>query len=468
MKTLIVNPPPYQIIEPYYDTPPFPRPALAFLAGYLREKGFEAEVLDCKFDRLDYARAMDRIREADPDLVGFTAFTNEIKQAAHLAGLVKEWKPGAVTVVGGVHVTALPERTMREFPQFDYGVVGEGEQALLEMVQNFHDPEALAALPGVCSLEDGESYRYGGERPRTPNLDEISFPAWDLFAPAKEYIVHSSLGCPFHCVFCMNPNGRKVRTRTPAKVLDELEWLKDYADPGIVFFGDEEFSIVRKHTEELCRGMIERGLNKRIGWGCQTHIKAVDLELARLMKEANCTWAGFGIESGDDEVLKAIGKTTTTADIYRIMGIVKKAKLNMNAFFILGHPNETKQTALNTINFAVKINPTTPVFGIMVPYPGSRIYEMAKKGEGGYILLTDDWNDFNKQFGNASALENLTRKQVERLQFWGYLKVFLWNFRFIALARFIWKYRVAGFALFKKILGIAPKPVRTDRALADS
>ncbi len=266
----------------------------------------------------------------------------------------------------------------------------------------------------------------------------------------------------------MNPNGRKVRTRTPAKVLDELEWLQSYADPKIIFFGDEEFSIVRKHTEELCRGMIERGLNRRIGWGCQTHIKSVDLELARLMKEANCTWAGFGIESGDDSVLKAIGKTTTTADIYRIMGIVKKAKLNMNAFFILGHPDETKETAKNTINFAVKINPTTPVFGIMVPYPGSRIYEMARKGEGGYILLTDDWNDFNKQFGNASALQNLTRKQVERLQFWGYLKVFLWNFRFLALAKFIWKYRVAGFALFKKLLGINPKPVRTDRALADS
>jgi radical SAM superfamily enzyme YgiQ (UPF0313 family) len=312
------------------------------------------------------------------------------------------------------------------------------------------------------------NFRYGGERAKAADLDTISFPAWDMFKPAEEYIVHSSLGCPFHCVFCMNPNGRKVRTRSPAKVLDELEWLAGYADPKTVFFGDEEFSILRGHTEELCRGMIERGLNKKIDWGCQTHIKSVDLELARLMKEANCTWAGFGIESGDDKVLKAIGKTTTTADIYRIMKIVKKAKLNMNAFFILGHPDETRETALNTINFAVKINPTTPVFGIMVPYPGTRIYEMAQKGEGGYILLTDDWNDFNKQFGNATALENLPRKQVERLQFWGYLKVFLWNFRLIALAKFIWKYRVAGFALFKKIVGIKPKPVRTDRALADS
>ncbi len=468
MKTLIVNPPPYQIVEPYYDTPPYPRSALATLAGYLREQGEEAHVLDCKFDRLDYTQGMDRIRKIGPDLVGFTAFTNEIKQAAQLAGMVKEWNPKAKTVIGGVHLTALPEQTLREFPQFDYGVVGEGEEALLEMVRNLGDANGLAAIPGVCSVDREGTYRFGGDRARAADLDSISFPAWDLFKPAEEYIVHSSLGCPFHCVFCMNPNGRKVRARTPEKVLDELEWLVDYAEPKTIFFGDEEFSILRGHTEELCQGMIRRGLNKKIGWGCQTHIKAVDLDLAKLMKEANCTWAGFGIESGDDAVLKAIGKTTTTADIFQIMKVVKKAKLNMNAFFILGHPDETKKTALNTINFAVRINPTTPVFGIMVPYPGTKIYEMAQRGEGGYILLTDDWNDYNKQFGNASALKNLSRKQVERLQFWGYLKVFLWNLRFIALTEFIWKYRIAGFALFKKILGLSPKPVRTDRALSDS
>jgi radical SAM superfamily enzyme YgiQ (UPF0313 family) len=93
-------------------------------------------VLDCKFDRLEYRQAMDRIRDCSRDLVGFTAFTNEVIQAGRLAAMAKQWRPSAMTVIGGVHVSALPDRTLREFPQFDYAVLGEGEQTLLELVRS--------------------------------------------------------------------------------------------------------------------------------------------------------------------------------------------------------------------------------------------------------------------------------------------------------------------------------------------
>jgi len=130
MRIVLVDSPPFKIQEAFYDTPPYPRPALAFLAAQLRREGIDVHVLDCKYDRIGYDAALQVIKGLDADIVGFTAFTNEIIQAGRLAILVKEWKPKVTTLVGGVHTTCMPERTLREFPQFDYGIVGEGEQTL--------------------------------------------------------------------------------------------------------------------------------------------------------------------------------------------------------------------------------------------------------------------------------------------------------------------------------------------------
>ncbi len=151
------------------------------------------------------------------------------------------------------------------------------------------------------------------------------------------------------------------------------------------------------------------------------------------MKASNCSVVGLGVETGDEEKLKKMGKGISVSKIMKAVNIMKKAGLEFKAFFILGQPDETYESAKETINFAVKINPTMPIFGIMVPYPGTKIAEMVKKGEGGYSLITNDWNDYNKQIGNAVSLKSVTRSQLERLQFTGYLKVFIYNLRFIDL-----------------------------------
>lgn len=459
MRVLLVNPPPYQIIEPYYDTPNYPRTGIAYLAGYLRHKNVDVHVLDCKFDRVDYADGLERVKQLKPDLVGFTAFTNEIKSSAQFARNIKNHDPEIRTVIGGVHVSALPEGTLREFPEFDFGVVGEGEETLYHLVAQLEDRNALAKVPGVCFLDSGNRFAYGGERLKIMDQDSIPFPAWDMFRPAEEYILHTSRGCPFTCEFCMNPNGREVRPRTPENVLKEIQWLIETQKPKSILFGDEIFTLQRQRTLDICRGMIDRGFHKQISWWCQTHVRTVDLEMARLMKASNCRLVGLGIESGDDEKLKSMGKGTSLKCIFAAVNIMKQVDLPFMAFFILGQPDETYATARNTIDFAVKLNPTLPIFGIMVPYPGTKIAELAQKGEGGYVLLSTDWNEYNKQFGNALDFKNLSRKQLERLQFLGYLKVFIWNLRFIDLFKFLWKYKSEGFAVIKKQLGLLLKEI---------
>ena len=126
MKVLIVNPPPYEIIEPRYDQPEFPRAALACLAAYLREREVDVHVLDCKFDRLNSDDTREFIRKLRPDVVGCTALTNEIMQAAIIATLTKEIDPKIKTIIGGNHLSFLSERTLREFPQFNFGPITRG------------------------------------------------------------------------------------------------------------------------------------------------------------------------------------------------------------------------------------------------------------------------------------------------------------------------------------------------------
>lgn len=278
-------------------------------------------------------------------------------------------------------------------------------------------------------------------------------PAWDLFRPATEYVIHTSRGCPYNCPFCMNPNGRRVRPRSPEKVVQELEWLYNYAKPSAVFIGDEIFTVPRTRAIQICRAMIDAGLHRKIKWECHSHVRSTDMELSALMRDAGCFMANLGIETGDEASLEEIAKGTSLAHIEQASKILRQAGLPFCGMFILGHANETRDSILKTIALAVRLNPTIVAFGIMVPYPGTRVAEMAANGEGGFVLNERDWNDYNKQIGDGLSLVNVSRRELEWLQIWGYLKVFLWNRRFLDFLRFAWEYRTVGWSVVKKQLG---------------
>jgi radical SAM superfamily enzyme YgiQ (UPF0313 family) len=394
---------------------------------------------------------MQMLKNLKPDIVGFTAFTNEVIQAARFARLVKEWRPQIHTIIGGIHVSSIPEVTLREFPQFDYGVIGEGEETLLELVRGLEQGRGPHTINGVCGLLPDKDYVAAPTR-RKIEADSLPTPAWDMFKPAKQYILHTQRGCPFKCPFCVNPHGRNVRSSSAEKVLDEIEELVNKYGDLKLLFGDEIFSLKRKRTEDICRGIIDRGLKYKIAWWCVTHVRYIDLELAKLMKSAGCYLIGLGIESGDEERLKVINKGTTIDLIQGAVAAIKQAHLDFEAYFILGQPNETYKSAMDTINFAVKTNPTKPVFGIMIPYPGTLIWELAIAGEGGYTLRSKNWNDYNKQLGAALSFKGISHKTLEKLQLWGYIKVFLRNWRLWDFLKFTWQYRMIGFILLKRFL----------------
>jgi anaerobic magnesium-protoporphyrin IX monomethyl ester cyclase len=453
MKVCLVNPPVIGVFEPWYDTPDFGRTGLAYLAGYLRKHSlFEVKIIDAKLERLDFNQVIEALKAYNPDIIGITAFTNEIKPAAYLAAKVKGTLSNCLTVIGGVHVTAIPKETLLEFPAFDVGVIGEGEETLLELCTALKQNTPFENIKGIIYRKPTGQVVQTPPRARIADQDSIPFPAWDLMPAAKTYFVQSERGCPLNCIFCMNPNGRVARKRSIGNVMEELNYIIETFKPERISFGDELFSVDMPRTRILLDAMIEHKIGERVKWDVQTHVQYVDYDMFVQFKKAGVERVELGIETGDEEALRRMGKGTNLEKINAAIKAGKKAGVNIGTFFLFGQPNETIQSLQRTVNLAVKLNPQLPMFGLMTPYPGTEVAKLAAKGEGGYTILTTNWDEYNKQIGGAMAFANLSRRQIEFFQVKAYLLVYLLNYRFIDLIVFLWGYRKAAWYVMKKIL----------------
>lgn len=451
-KVCLVNPPVLAVLEPWYDTPSFVRTSLAYLAGYLRQhKGFEIHIIDAKFERLSFEQVREKIKQLAPDLVGLTAFTNEIKPAAYQAALIKKDLPNTITVVGGPHITALPKETLNEFSSLDIGVIGEGEITLYELCHALKQGIDLNQIAGLV-FRSNDIIVQTRVRERILDQDSIPFPAWDLFPPAETYFVQSVRGCPYNCLFCMNPGGRVARKRSVENVIEELNYIIEHFKPKRISFGDELFSVDMERTRHLLDAMAENNIGQLVTWDVQTHVSYVDDDLFQRFKKANVERVEVGIETGDEAALKKMGKGTDMESILAACASARKHKVKIGTFFLLGQPHENAESLKKTMDLAVKVNPDLPMFGLMTPYPGTEVAKMAAKGEGGYKLLTTDWDEYNKQIGGAMEFAGMSRQQIEWFQVRAYLKVYLYNRRYIDLVKFLFEYRKAAWEVLKKIV----------------
>jgi len=436
MRVLLVNAPPHQRVDEY-DTPNFTRLGLASLASVARQHpGVEVEIVDGKFERLGYEEILERAQRFDPDLIGFTAFTNEVKPAARVAKMVKAWSPSMPTIIGGVHVSVLPEQTLAEFPAFDMIAIGEGEHTFAETIAALDSGSSLEQVAGLC-LRDGDGSRR--TPPRTPemNLGELPLPAWDLLPKSERYLFQTQRGCAYNCNFCANPNGRAVRPRPIDDVIAELQLIISRGGKEL-YMCDELFTAKPDRTHQLLDAMIAADIGKHLRWSAQTHVNTVDRNMFEKMKAAGCFICGLGIETGDPDIMKRMQKGSTMDRVMVARNAAREAGLPIEGLMIIGHPHETWDSAMRTIDFAVKLNPERPIIGVMVPYPGTQVAAMAARGEGGYKLLSTDWDDYAKQIGNALAFENLSRRQLETLQMLAYVKVFVGNRRWREFAPRFW------------------------------
>jgi anaerobic magnesium-protoporphyrin IX monomethyl ester cyclase len=429
---------------------------LGYIAACLLREGHDVRVVDAKTCSLSPTRSLERICDYEPQLVGATAMTHEIWHVGWLLAGVKAAMPDCVTMVGGPHSTALPQRTLEEFPGIDIAVQGEGEQTTCVLAEHLESRGAaadLADIEGIAS-RTGDDIIVTPNRPTLQDLDALPFPAWHLFPRLARWPIYAGRGCPFQCSFCQRVLGERIRLRSVDNVLAEIDALEAHTGQPSSWFQDETFGVDKRWTHEFLDRLIERARTRGYPWRWKANSRAnlADRDLYRKMREAGCTMLDFGVESGDRATLKRIHKSITPEQARSALRAARSAGLKTNAFFIIGHPNETWGSALRTVRLAARLGADDIAVGVMVPYPGTEIWELAQHGREGYQLLSEDWRLYDKYFGNALALEGLSHRQLELLQSLTYLAFYLGHGKLWRLIRFVYQFRREAWRMLGRLL----------------
>jgi len=417
-----------------------PHIGIAYIAGNVDAQKTEVRIFDCPALRMTGERLIRELKQYRPDVVGLTAMTHQIDATAKTAESVKRVLPDSKIIIGGYHVSAVPVETIQRYPVFDIGVAGEGELTLRELTSLFADEGLdadISGIPGVCYRVNGET-AFTGIRPFIEDLDSLSYPAYHLM-PMERYIGFYSMlavprrtvaivtgrGCPYKCIFCYKAMGEKYRTRKVASVIEELKWdISEYQIKDFVIT-DESFLLKKQRIYEFCETIIKENINKKVNWICQSRVDHADPELLKLMKTAGCRVISFGVETGNQQMMKDIGKAITKEQAINAVRWAREAGIFTDTNYIIGHPGETRETIKETIDFSLKLNPDAASFSLLVPFPGTVVADMAARGEGGLKQLSHDYRLFGKQVGGSMELEDIPRVELEKYQRTAYMKFFL-------------------------------------------
>lgn len=447
MRIALINPPPARNLGQIGEETPYPSLSLGYLSAVLTTNNVENLLVDAVFERWDLDEVVKHVSSFQPDIIGLTSMTHEIKQAVFTAKLLKgSYFPNALYIIGGSHATIAPIRTLKQFHVFDVAVIGEGEETIVGLIGSLE----LKSVKGIA-YRLGNKIRVNESREFIQELDSLPYPNFDdVTRHIDIYPLFSSRGCPYQCIFCNRILGNRLRVRSPENVVDEMEYAIKKYNPEEIRFLDDQFIIPLERALKICDLITERNIN--VNWNCLSRVDGVSRAVLRKMKKAGCVKIDFGVESGNQDILKIIKKRIKVKDALDAVKWAKEAGMETGSFFIIGHPYETLDTIDDTISLATRLNTDTVSFGIMVPYPGTGIYDMALKGEGNYKLLSEDWDDFDKQIGGALELTNLSRKDLEKAQLKAYVTFYLRNFRFVDFLKVLFTNRKLVGAIVKKVV----------------
>jgi radical SAM superfamily enzyme YgiQ (UPF0313 family) len=459
MKILLIYPPKEheiltnvpRIIEE--ETGRYPPLGLLYLASYLKEQTtHKVEVLDAQIEKLSYEALRERIRLASPDLVGIQAFTFTLIDAILVARLVKEVNSKIIVCLGGPHPSIYPQETAR-FSEVDFVIKGEGEYSFLALLKALEGLISLNRVPGLY-YKEGSQIISGPPQDFIKDLDRLPFPQRQML-PFKRYYsvlarhqpittIISSRGCPFKCLFCDRPHlGKAFRSRCAQDVVDEMETCLNLGIKEI-FFYDDTFTVDRKRALDICDEIIGRRIS--VNWDIRTRVDLVDRQLLERLRRAGCLRIHYGVEAGTEKILRVLRKQIDLRQTQEIFKISRQLGITTLAYFMIGSPTETGDDILETINFAIRLNPDFVHFSVTTPFPGTELY---RQGLERGILKYDYWGQFardpRENFLPAFWEENLSHQELLRLLRLAYR-------RFYARPGYIIKelLRVKGLGEFKK------------------
>lgn len=377
--------------------------SLALSAALLERSGFVVKINDCIVEDIDWQRLEAIVSEYKPNIVVFNAVTPSIESDLNVARMCKKLNPQIKTIAFGIHVTVLPEENLQKEPGLDFIIRGEPEFTLNELALALRYDRDISTIDGISYRRDNQII-HNSDRLPEDNLDKLPFPAWHLIHPENYrmpftdepfLLIATSRGCPYTCSFCADNAyyGRKLRLRSPAKIVEELAWVKGTFNISQFLFWSESFTLNRRFVTEVCERIIRKNLPIR--WVCNSRVDHVDKELLKKIKQAGCWMIGFGIESGSQEILDRTNKKTTLEQAISAVRWSKEVGLEVTGHVVLGLPGDNSQTIRQTIDFVKSLDLDFAQFYCAVPFPGSRLYKEAL--EKGWIN-TSLWHRFEQNY----------------------------------------------------------------------
>lgn len=400
---------------------------LIYAAAVCEKDGFEIVFLDAPAAPLNEEQSIEQIRLKGKDAKLFVIETStpSIYSDVAFADRVRKSFPDAYLLLVGTHPSALPEETLGISETVNAVARKEFDYIVRDVARALRDGTDPNAVDGLTYRKDGKIYS-NPDMAYITELDEIPFAAEfikkhlnekDYFFAAGRYPaiqIFTGRGCMARCNFCVYPqtmHGHQYRLRSPENVVEEFQYIADnFHDVKEVVIEDDTFTAKKDRVLEICKLLVQKGLNKRLHWLCNARVN-LDYETMAAMKKAGCHLIIPGIESGSQQILNNIKKGTTVKQIENYIANAKKAKLMVHACYMVGNNGETRETMEETFQLALKLNTDTAQFYPLLPFPGTEAYFWAK--ENGYIK--GGYADYLKEDGTINCvleLPNLTSDEL--------------------------------------------------------
>lgn len=411
-----------------------PSLGLCYLAAVARANNFKTEIVDAVALKLKNDGLAKMIVDKKPRFVGVSAVTLSIYNAGDLAKKIKALDKSVKVIIGGVHITAVPEKTMKRFPDFDIGVLGEAEETIIELIKAVDGKKELGNIPGLIIRTAGGGLKITARRPFIKNLDSLPMPAWDLLPDMRKYyhlpawslnrsasaLLITSRGCSNACTYCdRGCFGTLVRAHSADYVMKMIEELYEKYSVRQFRINDDNFILFKPRLKEICQRIIDKKLD--IKWSCFGRASNADPETLALMKRAGCWQISYGVETGSQELHNLENKNLTLEQIETAIKLTKKAGIRTIGFTMIGHPKETIQTIKDTIKFCKRLALDDFKMVYLTPYPATPLYKEVEK----YGTLDDDWKKMNAYTEPCFVPYGLTKEDLIKYRKLAYRQFYL-------------------------------------------
>lgn len=422
MKVLLINPSQEKVYGKKM-MPSYPPLGLLYIGTVLKNEGHQIRLLDIDTENINENKFNKVFMDFDPDTVGISAVTPTFGNALRWAESSKRIKDVPV-IFGGIHATIVPDQVIKH-NSVDIVVLGEGEITVKKLFDELSKSKPkLECIKGIF-FKQGNNIIMNERQPMVQNLDSIPFPDRKLLKRSDAFMppdamylpvatIMTSRGCPGNCTFCCTKQifSKRFRARTAKNIVEEIEQLLSKEGIKEIHIADDTFTVIKKRVLEFCEEIKRKDIKIEFQFMNGLRADFVDRDILNALKSIGMKTVGYGVESGNEKILKNIKKNIPLNITREAFKFSKELGFETWAFLILGLPGETEETIKDTIKFTKEIDPDFAKFFILKPYPGSEIHAELQKNN---LILSNNYDDYGLYTRPVHRLPGL---EPDRMVYW--------------------------------------------------